>query len=283
MANANLLLNINNASTLITSAMSKLIQPIRQEPTFSERIVLEKLSDQSIIDQMDTAAYGGKTDGLIAEIDLEAAAKSENKELATLAIYLKEHPEFLEKLERIKNRKNDDLLSIKDVQILLALDNASIMCKNKIESLERWNKEDQEKFEEYFGTKEESARQKILKELKKIEKEAQKLYENPREHFDGSIDGPDTYAEVKTAPLKILSFREAFNIKFGQKFWDAKSQGKNSQAGTIVHELSHFKSIAGTSDHDDTYGDASNNLPTSKKLSHADSLEFYVEDQPKIS
>lgn len=86
---------------------------------------------------------------------------------------------------------------------------------------------------------------------------------------DGEEDS--TYAYV-------YNEEEEHNIYLGGAFWGAKTGGRNSKAGTIIHELSHR--VHGTEDH--VYGEAD-----AKKLAkedpalattNADNYEFLAEN-----
>ncbi|KAK7016380.1 hypothetical protein VNI00_018921 [Paramarasmius palmivorus] len=68
-------------------------------------------------------------------------------------------------------------------------------------------------------------------------------------------------------------------------FWGAPLTGTDSQAGTLVHEVSHFKRIAGTDDI--VYGQSdAKSLASSKPkqaIKNADSYEFFAENDPALS
>jgi peptidyl-Lys metalloendopeptidase len=64
-------------------------------------------------------------------------------------------------------------------------------------------------------------------------------------------------------------------------FWKAPATGRDSKAGTLVHEMSHFRVTAGTSDY--VYGEsgALNLARTNPKkaIANADNHEYFAEDQ----
>ena len=68
-------------------------------------------------------------------------------------------------------------------------------------------------------------------------------------------------------------------------FWSANINGTDSQAGTLIHELSHFIIIAGTDDH--VYGqyDAKNLAKTNpdSAVDNADNHEYFAEDTPHLA
>jgi peptidyl-Lys metalloendopeptidase len=70
----------------------------------------------------------------------------------------------------------------------------------------------------------------------------------------------------------------AYKISLGPAFWNAPATGRDSKAGTIVHELSHEE--CGTDDH--VYGevgakDLALNDPA-KAVNNADNYEYFAED-----
>jgi hypothetical protein len=142
MANANLLLNINNASTLITSAMSKfkdtnmnqsLLSAQSLNQTMDDNKALSMLSNEEQFTKFDNAAKGGKPDGLISRKDLEAVLNDNtgkySDEDKRLAEYLLKSPifkhldngsenrDFMDKSENQEfySKGGDGIISIKDI------------------------------------------------------------------------------------------------------------------------------------------------------------------------
>ena len=73
-----------------------------------------------------------------------------------------------------------------------------------------------------------------------------------------------------------------YKIYVCKAFWTAPATGRDSRAGTVVHEVSHFNVVAKTQDY--VYGAAAaKNLaltsPT-KAVKNADNHEYFAEDQP---
>jgi peptidyl-Lys metalloendopeptidase len=89
--------------------------------------------------------------------------------------------------------------------------------------------------------------------------------------FHCDCDEEDTYAYV--------SPDQPFNIHLCGLFWDSPTTGIDSQAGTLVHETSHFFIVAGT--HDYAYGmNACKRLAASsptRAVLNADSHEYFAE------
>ena len=75
-----------------------------------------------------------------------------------------------------------------------------------------------------------------------------------------------------------------YEIWLCNAFWSAPLTGKDSKAGTIIHEVSHFYVVAGTDDY--AYGhtaciNLANNNP-SQAINNADSYEYFAENDPSV-
>ncbi len=77
---------------------------------------------------------------------------------------------------------------------------------------------------------------------------------------------------------------DPFNIYLCRAFWSASVTGTDSQAGTILHELSHFPEIKGTDDH--AYGQSAAvalaRTDPDRAINNADSFEYFVENTPDL-
>jgi peptidyl-Lys metalloendopeptidase len=75
---------------------------------------------------------------------------------------------------------------------------------------------------------------------------------------------------------------QPYKIYLCQAFWSAPATGRDSKAGTLVHETSHFTVVAATQDY--VYGatGAKNLARTNpaKAIKNADNHEYFAEDQP---
>ena len=76
-----------------------------------------------------------------------------------------------------------------------------------------------------------------------------------------------------------------YEIYLCKLFWSAPLTGADSQAGTLIHEMSHFNVVAGTDDH--VYGktncrDLAKNNPNDA-LNNADSHEYFAENTPALT
>ncbi|HHL19158.1 MAG TPA: peptidase M35 [Thiothrix sp.] len=77
---------------------------------------------------------------------------------------------------------------------------------------------------------------------------------------------------------------DEYNIHLCNAFWNAALKGTDSQAGTLIHETSHFTVVAATDDH--VYGQneakilAINN--PNNAIDNADSHEYFAENTPAL-
>jgi peptidyl-Lys metalloendopeptidase len=73
-----------------------------------------------------------------------------------------------------------------------------------------------------------------------------------------------------------------YTIYLGKVYWTAPAVGTDSQAGTLIHEMSHFDVVAGTDDV--VYGQTgARSLAISdpaKAITNADSHEYFAENNP---
>lgn len=75
---------------------------------------------------------------------------------------------------------------------------------------------------------------------------------------------------------------QPYKIYVCKVFWSAPALGRDSKAGTLVHEMSHFYVVASTDDY--VYGaTGAHNLALTdpaKAIDNADNHEYFAEDQP---
>ena len=75
---------------------------------------------------------------------------------------------------------------------------------------------------------------------------------------------------------------QPYKIYLCSVYWQAPATGRDSKAGTLVHETSHFNVVAGTRDY--VYGETGAKklaLTNPKKaINNADNHEYFAEDQP---
>ncbi|CTP85977.1 protease [Xanthomonas translucens pv. arrhenatheri] len=79
-----------------------------------------------------------------------------------------------------------------------------------------------------------------------------------------------------------VSPNQPYQIYVCNAFWSAPLTGTNSKAGTLIHEMSHFSVVAGTSDY--AYGQsAARSLASSnpaRAVKNADNHEYFAENSP---
>ncbi|EUC57017.1 peptidyl-lys metalloendopeptidase [Rhizoctonia solani AG-3 Rhs1AP] len=99
----------------------------------------------------------------------------------------------------------------------------------------------------------------------------------PRFRYDCSCTEEDTFAYVYPNQFGTVYLCGAF--------WRAPVMGRDSRAGTIVHEATHFTQIAGTDDHAYGHEEAQTlaiNFPD-QAIMNADSHEYFAENDPVIA
>ena len=77
---------------------------------------------------------------------------------------------------------------------------------------------------------------------------------------------------------------EPYKIYLCRVFWSAPAFGTDSQAGTLIHEMSHFTVVAGTDDwaYGQTAARALADTDPDKALNNADSHEYFGENTPPL-
>lgn len=157
-----------------------------------------------------------------------------------------------------------------DKAVSRALKNQRKLLEIRKAQIVRWNAKDQANFKRWFGSTDEVSRQQIKS---RIEKEIQLNKQMKLEDFKcANPSKPKRYAYVYPTDTSHTIY---LDVAFGK----AKGVGKDSQAGTLAHEMSHFNDIGGTKDV--VYGthDARDLAKTNpaKAQQNADSFEYYIE------
>lgn len=166
---------------------------------------------------------------------------------------------------RLAAKPSTDLASLPvlDAAVTGALSAAS-------SSLARWDVEDQRLCSKWFGNNHEATRDQLVGIVQRMQQHAGEVKLVP---FEDGKGGPDTFAYVYPDDPR----RHVF---VGDLFWSTDASPPDSQAGVILHELSHFRDVAGTADH--VYGtDGAEHLSAvnpSLALENADNIEYYFEE-----
>jgi len=152
-----------------------------------------------------------------------------------------------------------------DALITESLQDAIDALNKRIEDLDNWDDATAESFRKWFGTDDDAARATIRARM-----------EASRDLLQGyTLDNfqPDDDAYAYVYP------NDDQTIYLGEPFADAPATGRDSRAGTLIHEVSHFDSVEGTDDH--AYGEhdcAALALLGADALDNADNFEYFVED-----
>jgi len=160
-----------------------------------------------------------------------------------------------------------------DDDIKTALKNQKDLLEGKQKALKRWNDADKAEFKKWFGADDDAAKKKIQD---RVDKELKLNSELKPENFKpADPSDPTTFAYVYPND-------KTHTVYLDKAFDGAPDTGKDSKAGTLAHEMSHFDDIGGTKDH--VYGaDNAKALATTdsnKALNNADSFEYYTEGAP---
>lgn len=109
------------------------------------------------------------------------------------------------------------------------------------------------------------------------------------EHFDNLTDAFSTQpltldCKCKKPYYAYVYPAEPYKIYLCRVFWSAPALGTDSQAGTLIHEMSHFTVVAGTADwaYGQTAASALAETDPDKALDNADSHEYFAENTPPL-
>lgn len=87
------------------------------------------------------------------------------------------------------------------------------------------------------------------------------------------------YCDCTSSAYAFVYSNRPYEIHLCNAFWNAPNLGIDSKAGTLVHEMSHFTVVAGTSDY--AYGTSACQSLANKKparaINNADSHEYFAE------
>lgn len=143
------------------------------------------------------------------------------------------------------------------------------------QGVERWGPEDQQNAERWFGSSGPEVREHLDRVLGRIEAEVDRVRLMPFGEDLHPDDRSETFAYVHPGDTER-------RIYVGDLFGESGDVPPDSQAGILVHEMSHFKDIAGTGDVKGAYGvDGSLKLAIDNPhaaRNTADNLEYFVEE-----
>ncbi|BCG62558.1 MAG: peptidyl-Lys metalloendopeptidase [Methyloprofundus sp.] len=106
----------------------------------------------------------------------------------------------------------------------------------------------------------------------------------------GAIENPSinficNSSECGSGTFAFVYSRSPYDVYLCSSFWSAPLTGTDSKAGTIIHEVSHFRIVADTDDHQ--YGQSgTRQLALSQPdvaITNADSHEYFAENTPFLT
>lgn len=155
------------------------------------------------------------------------------------------------------------------VQARQAVVDAKQMLLNSRAQVAAWDDKTKAEARRWFGDDSPEVQQKMLD---RIDKQITKLSSMGDANFErANAMNRDAYAYVYP--------NDDTKIYLGDPFWRAPATGKDSKAGTLVHEMSHYKSVSGTSDH--AYGEQNCEdlaiADPEAAQDNADSFEYFME------
>lgn len=114
-------------------------------------------------------------------------------------------------------------------------------------------------------------------------------YNTVRSHFSSITSAMDNASVTfncgcTSSAYAYVYSNQPYTIYLCNAFWSAPAQGTDSKAGTLVHEMSHFTVVAGTSDY--AYGQtAAKRLASTnpkRAINNADNHEYFAENTPSL-
>lgn len=158
-------------------------------------------------------------------------------------------------------------------EIQKALKEQAKMLKAKKAELEKWDDDAKKKFEKWFGKSDDESKKKIQTMIEKIIELNKKTTMTNLKKAEPKEQDDDQFAYVRAGDT-------THTIYIDKAFCGALNTGKDSRAGTLCHEMSHFEDIGGTLDHKYPIEDCkllAKNKPD-LALENANNFEYYLEN-----
>ncbi len=153
-----------------------------------------------------------------------------------------------------------------------AITDAKSMLEKTKKDIETWDAATQARAKKWFGDSSEATQKKMRD---RTDEEITKLNKLTPDNFHPVEPGKDSKVYAYVYP------NDDAKLYLGDSFAGAPATGKDSKAGTLVHEISHFDSVGGTKDN--AYGtkNAEDLAKTDSAAAqaNADSFEYFVEGQ----
>jgi uncharacterized Zn-binding protein involved in type VI secretion len=159
-----------------------------------------------------------------------------------------------------------------DKAIQQAQKDAVEALNDRIADIDKWDAQTRESFKKWFGADDQATRQKMRERAVKA-----------RDKIESFT--LDNYARDDDAFAYVYPDKDD-KMYLGEQFAGAPETGRDSKAGTLVHEASHYDSVGSTDDveHDGqtVYGEAgaeklAKEAPE-KAQENADNFEYFIED-----
>ena len=136
-----------------------------------------------------------------------------------------------------------------------------------------------ERYTTWFGKADEARQTKVTEGFKKI----YDAFENRDVSFDCSTCKEDK--DMYDSTYAYVHPNSQYEIYLCGAFWQSSTTGTDTQAGTLVHEVSHFTVVANTTDH--VYGqELSQKLAKEspeKAVNNAENYDYFAENNPKLN
>ena len=167
-----------------------------------------------------------------------------------------------------------------DIKILkVAHDDAITMSKEASDAMNNADKKTSaERYTTWFGKADTKRQQTVTEGFSKI----YDAFENKDISFDcGTCKKEDIYESV----YAYVHPNSEYQVYLCGAFWQSSTTGTDTQAGTLIHEVSHFTAVAGTDDFAYGQDDAKNLAKNSpeKAINNAENYDYFAENNPKLT
>ena len=148
----------------------------------------------------------------------------------------------------------------------------SVESRSGLEALAPAERPASPRYRLWFGEHEPARFERVVESFRAIED----AFANETISYECGCTEPGVFAYVN--PFV------AHDITLCPVFWATTAAGRDSRAGTLIHEISHFRTVAATDDH--TYAQVpSQRLAASRPdlaVDNADSYGYFAENQPAV-
>ena len=171
--------------------------------------------------------------------------------------------------------------SQKDITVLnVAHDDAIKMSKEASTAMNKAGKKTSAKrYTTWFGKADSKRQKKVTDGFTKI----YDVFENKDISFDCGTckNDKDMYAST----YAYVYPNAQYEVYLCGAFWNSSRTGTDTQAGTLIHEVSHFSVVAGTNDYAYGQADAQKLAKESpeKAVNNAENYDYFAENNPQLS